>query len=224
MQLTAKACETAQPRGQEYLLADGNDLYLLVLPNGTKSWRFIYTAPGGRRRKKSLGTFPKVVLATARQRAREEHQLLAAGKHARAVVSGWIRTWPLPCITAADLRVLLHATTAEFMSREFGYKIEERTASNLSRLISQFLDALPEDFKINLEDLEMAGTSDDNEADTLLSMPGSLVALLVGGEELGNLLKVPLQADQRQALIEAAGQAALLLEAAIAPVRQRVGV
>lgn len=80
MQLTAKTCETAQPRGQEYLLADGNDLYLLVLPNGTKSWRFIYTAPGGRRRKKSLGTFPKVVLATARQRAREEHQLLAAGK------------------------------------------------------------------------------------------------------------------------------------------------
>ena len=45
-------------------------LQLLVSPAGTKSWRLFYRLPGaGKRRSMSLGRFPGVSLAEARQRA-----------------------------------------------------------------------------------------------------------------------------------------------------------
>jgi hypothetical protein len=42
MNLTDKACRFAQPKQKPYKLSDGKGLYLEVMPNGSKYWRFKY--------------------------------------------------------------------------------------------------------------------------------------------------------------------------------------
>jgi integrase len=65
---------------------DGGNLYLQVSPSGTKSWIFRYRLPGsvsstGKRltREMGLGALDTFTLAEARERAREQRQLLAKG-------------------------------------------------------------------------------------------------------------------------------------------------
>lgn len=53
-----------------YKLADGRGLYLLVNPNGSKLWKLKYRF-AGIEKKLSLGAYPEVSLAAARD-AREE--------------------------------------------------------------------------------------------------------------------------------------------------------
>lgn len=55
---------------------DGGGLYLQVSPNGTKSWFFRYRLHG-RVRDMGLGSFLDFTLAEARERAREQRQLVA---------------------------------------------------------------------------------------------------------------------------------------------------
>jgi hypothetical protein len=42
MALTALAIRNAQPRSKPYKLSDERSLFLLVMPNGAKYWRFRY--------------------------------------------------------------------------------------------------------------------------------------------------------------------------------------
>lgn len=69
------------PRGRAYAKSDGRGLYLLVLPSGTKVWRFIYQRHG-RQRWLTLGTYgPKdVTLADARVKLDAARRVLASGK------------------------------------------------------------------------------------------------------------------------------------------------
>ncbi|MBB5215727.1 tyrosine-type recombinase/integrase [Parapusillimonas granuli] len=83
MRLTVKAIELAQPAAKEYLLSDGNKLYLRVHPRGSKSWQFNYTNIEGKRVKLTLGTFPETSLASARVLAAEQREHLATGKDPR---------------------------------------------------------------------------------------------------------------------------------------------
>jgi len=68
--LTDKAIIQAKPKAKRYRLADqtGNNLSLEVLPNGGKHWRFRYRI-NGKAKMVSLGTYPSVKLAEARNRA-----------------------------------------------------------------------------------------------------------------------------------------------------------
>lgn len=84
MKLTAKAIELAQPADKEYLLSDGEKLYLRVHPSGKKSWQFIYLNIENKRVKLTLGTVPEVSLARARELAAGQRQNLAIGKDPRA--------------------------------------------------------------------------------------------------------------------------------------------
>ena len=60
-------------------------LQLLVSPAGTKSWRLFYRLPGaGKRRSMSLGRFPGVSLAEARQRALAALAAASAGNDPKA--------------------------------------------------------------------------------------------------------------------------------------------
>ena len=53
---------------KEYELHDGKGLSLLIKPNGSKMWRFRFTSPTTKkRRKKSLGTYPDITLTNARE-------------------------------------------------------------------------------------------------------------------------------------------------------------
>ncbi|MCJ0766114.1 Arm DNA-binding domain-containing protein [Variovorax terrae] len=69
--------KSAKPRDKEYLLADGEGLYLRVRPTG-KAWAFRYRSSTDEV-KLSLGAYPTVSLAEARTKARIEAGKLAAG-------------------------------------------------------------------------------------------------------------------------------------------------
>ncbi len=70
----------AKPLEKEYSLADGNGLYLRIKPNGAKLWIFNYIHPTTKKRKNiSLGAFPDITLASAREKTREMRQQVAEG-------------------------------------------------------------------------------------------------------------------------------------------------
>lgn len=60
----------ATKRAKDYKLADGEGLYLLVRPNGSKLWRFKYRF-AGKEKLLSFGAYPDVGLAGARLRRAE---------------------------------------------------------------------------------------------------------------------------------------------------------
>lgn len=69
--LSATKVIGAKPKEREYSLGDGGGLFLRVRPNGAKCWMFHYQTPAdklnGRRSKISIGEFPAISLAEARQ-------------------------------------------------------------------------------------------------------------------------------------------------------------
>jgi integrase len=76
--LTDPRVRQAKPADKPVRLSDGDGLYLLVQPTGAKWWRFDYRL-NGRRNLLSLGVYPDVPLALARQRRAEARALVAAG-------------------------------------------------------------------------------------------------------------------------------------------------
>lgn len=76
-QLNELQIKSAQPRGNEHLLSDGEGLYLRVRPNG-KVWIYRYKQ-SGKQAKLSLGCYPAVSLAMARRKARDEAEKRAGG-------------------------------------------------------------------------------------------------------------------------------------------------
>ncbi|EAV6547686.1 DUF4102 domain-containing protein [Salmonella enterica] len=83
--LTHTGIQAARPAEKEYTLQDGNGLYLLIKPNGSKIWRFRYTRPGdGQRVLLSFGSLDEVTLADARKRRDEYRALLAKGTDPQA--------------------------------------------------------------------------------------------------------------------------------------------
>ncbi len=83
MRLTAKVIEQTQPADKEYILSDGGKLHLRVHPSGGKSWQFNYASVEGKRVKLTLGPYPEISLAGARELAAEHRRHLAMGKDPR---------------------------------------------------------------------------------------------------------------------------------------------
>lgn len=80
MPLTDTAIRKAKPGDAPIKLRDGGGLYLLMRPDGARWWRWDYRRPvTGKRNTLSLGIYPDVGLADARQRHAEARKLLAAG-------------------------------------------------------------------------------------------------------------------------------------------------
>jgi integrase len=76
-QLNELQIKAAQPREKEYLLADGEGLYLRIRPTG-KAWVYRYK-DGRKEAKLSLGRYPAMSLAVARKKARAEAEKRAIG-------------------------------------------------------------------------------------------------------------------------------------------------
>jgi len=76
--LTDVAVRNAKPKEKPFKLADERALYLLVMPTGGKLWRLDYRF-GDRRKTISLGSYPDVSLARAREKRDEARRLLADG-------------------------------------------------------------------------------------------------------------------------------------------------
>jgi integrase len=78
MPLTKIECDKAQSRDKPYKLADGAGMYLEVMPNGSKYWRYKYRWQGKERRL-ALGVFPLITLAEARDKRDQARKQLANG-------------------------------------------------------------------------------------------------------------------------------------------------
>ena len=64
--LTDIQAKTAKPRDKTCTLADGGNMYLEVMPNGTKIWRMGYRPPNGKNNRLTFGPYPEVSLWEAR--------------------------------------------------------------------------------------------------------------------------------------------------------------
>ncbi len=74
----------AARRPKEYKLFDGEGLYLLIKPSGSKLWRYKYRFEG-KERVLCLGAYPRLAAAAARQKRREAQHLLDGGIDPAAV-------------------------------------------------------------------------------------------------------------------------------------------
>lgn len=78
MALKVATIKAAKPRTKAYKMGDGEGLYLLVHPNGSKYWRFKYRV-NGKEKTLALGKFPDISLADARIRRGDARKSVAAG-------------------------------------------------------------------------------------------------------------------------------------------------
>lgn len=70
----------AKPEDKPYTMTDGQGLFLIVSPTGSKSWRFNYYRPISKKRAKiALGMYPAITLSKARALRDEYKHLLANG-------------------------------------------------------------------------------------------------------------------------------------------------
>ncbi len=74
--LTEAKVRTAKPKKSPQKLFDGGGLFLLVTPSGGKLWNLKYRF-NGKEKKLSIGSYPEISLAEARQRKEEARTLLA---------------------------------------------------------------------------------------------------------------------------------------------------
>ncbi|MBN8966054.1 MAG: integrase arm-type DNA-binding domain-containing protein [Rhizobiales bacterium] len=76
--LTQAEVLRAVPKEKQYKLSDGNGLTLLVMPNGSKLWRFRYHFHNVEKML-SLGSYPEVSLADAREKRDDARKMLRSG-------------------------------------------------------------------------------------------------------------------------------------------------
>ena len=79
MPLTNVSARAAIPRDKSYRIADGNGMYLEVMPTGAKYWRMKFRI-AGKEKRLAFGVYPEVSLAEARSRRDEACKLLAMGR------------------------------------------------------------------------------------------------------------------------------------------------
>ncbi len=110
--LTDVKIRQAKPQSGQYKLFDGGGLHLLVTTSGSKLWRWKYTKANGSEGLKSLGRYPEVSLAQAREtrsdmrkqlvqgvdpaeKARQEKhaRLIAAENSFKSVAKSWWEKW-----------------------------------------------------------------------------------------------------------------------------------
>lgn len=84
MPLTDVKARNAKPAAKQFKLFDGDGLFLLVTPGGGKWWRFKYRFEG-KEKLLSLGTYPEVSLADAREKRDAARKQVAAGVDPGAV-------------------------------------------------------------------------------------------------------------------------------------------
>ena len=94
MHLSDVAIRNAKPKEKPIKLFDGDGLYLLVSPGGSRLWRLKYRI-AGREKLISLGSYPEVSLKAARARRDECAPWRAAAQHLRLTdwrrATAWLR-------------------------------------------------------------------------------------------------------------------------------------
>ena len=76
--LSAIKVQSAQPKKKAYKLYDRDNLYFIVRPTGTKSWKFDFRL-NGKRDTYSIGSYPNTSLKVAREQTTEARALVEKG-------------------------------------------------------------------------------------------------------------------------------------------------
>ena len=77
--LSDAQARNAKPKAKSYKIADGEGLFLLIMPSGSKYWRLKYHY-AGKEKVLALGVYPEISLTDARDRRSQARKVLAAGK------------------------------------------------------------------------------------------------------------------------------------------------
>ncbi|RMU42567.1 Integrase protein [Pseudomonas syringae pv. primulae] len=126
--LTDTALRTAKPRDKLYRLADAQGLCIEVTPSGGKLWRLRYRFDG-KAKMLSLGIYPAITLAQARERREAARKMLAQGVDPSAHKQQEK--------TAAAAQVL----TMELLAREWYDYNRPRWAPATSSKVLQYLES-----------------------------------------------------------------------------------
>lgn len=79
MALTVRQINSTKPSTKILALNDGQGLELRIWPDGRRGWRLRYTRPNGKRNMISLGKYPEVSLAEAREKRADIRRLISQG-------------------------------------------------------------------------------------------------------------------------------------------------
>lgn len=143
MALSNAACQGAKPKQKAYKLSDSAGLYLQVMPHGSKLWRMKYRF-GGKEKTLSLGPYPEVTLAEAREERDSARKLLRSGKD--------------PSLAKQEKKRLIAlsaATTFEAVGREWHAKNSVKWSENHQRTVMRRLerDLFPQIGNIPIADI-----------------------------------------------------------------------
>jgi integrase len=130
--LTQTTLRSLRPRGALYRVADGNGLAVEVPTTGALRWRYRYRF-AGKPQMLSLGTYPAVSLAQARQARDEARSLLAQGIDPGAVRKEAKRAAVEAVAVAADT---FEAVAREWMARQ---EVADVTANKTRWILETFL-------------------------------------------------------------------------------------
>ncbi len=83
--LTDTKIRNAKPRDKAYKVFDGGGLYIEIMPDGRKLWRFKYVRPSGSESRLGFGVYPGVTLAQARSQRETARAIVADGRDPGAV-------------------------------------------------------------------------------------------------------------------------------------------
>jgi integrase len=106
--LTDTACKKAKPTGKRMRLYDTGGMYLEIAPAGGRWWRLKYRL-AGKEKRLSLGTYPEVTLAEAREKRDEARRLLLLRviwgyQEGTPVVSAALKLAPMLFVRPGELR------------------------------------------------------------------------------------------------------------------------
>lgn len=154
MKLTDPIIKAAKPRDKPYKLSDGNGLFLLIQPNGSRWWRYRYRFDG-KEKMLSLGTYPEVTLKESRNLRVTASELLKQGidpsenkqeqKRIKAILAensfesvarSWFNSWKTNK-TERHAGYTIRRLEADVFPEIGSSPIEKITAPNLLRVIKK---------------------------------------------------------------------------------------
>lgn len=128
MALSDAKVRNAKPKQKPYKITDGEGMFLLVHPTGSKYWRLKYHF-AGREKLLALGVYPEVGLSDARERRAQARKTLAAGQD------------PGEAKKEAKRQVLLRAeNTFEPVAREWFERRKHEWAANTAKTVKDRLE------------------------------------------------------------------------------------
>lgn len=159
MALTDIKVRSAKLQEKEYTLVDGDGMFLLIHPNGSKYWRFRF---GGKQHLMAFGVYPETSLADARQKREEARKLVAAGidprQHKRVVKEEQVKE----AITFESVAREWHATNKKW-SEEHSRRVLKSLEDNLFHAIGKrsIEDLRTRDLLAPIKVVEATGNVDD---------------------------------------------------------------